>query len=713
MNNRRAVFDLFLISAVGLFVELMFIRWVASEIRVFSFYKNLALIAAFLGLGIGFAVRRKAGLVDWFARYYFPFLGATALIVVWLGRNKTISPMILSHSNAQEAVWALSKWERPALLLEVLLFYAVMLLLFALITVVFIPLGQMTASKFAAFRPLPGYTINIAGSLVGILAFALVSFLSWPPPVWFLIAGVSSLYFIPRDDWRKFALNGALAAVPVLLTLLWPLNAERTLWSPYYRIDIDSRYAEGDPSLLLGYNLSVNQAWHQQALNLAPEFVAANYDADPEHFDAVLAEYDTPYAVAPRLDRVLIVGAGTGNDVSAALRAGAGEITAVEIDPVILRLGRELHPEQPYADTERVLQVNQDARSFFRRDDHHYDLIVFGLLDSHTLFSAASSVRLDNFVYTRESLTEVRSLLADDGVMALSFAIAPDREWVGYRLYRTITDVFGHPPQVYTSGLDNTLFLITLDPADKFVIDNPQVTPREDYTYHADIDPTTDDWPFLYLEGRLIPNTYIAILIGVLLLSFPMVRGALPNFRQLNWHFFFMGTAFFLLETKSITEMALLFGSTWIVNAVVIAAILTMIILANMLVQRFKLVDPRLFYGLLALALLFDYFVPVSSFLGLTPVLRFTLAAVAQAAPLFFAGVIFAITFSQTESIEIALGSNLLGAVLGGMSEYASLVFGIRSLYLLALAFYLLSLVAWLVPAYRAAQGRAGLSATD
>lgn len=704
MNNRRAVFELFLISALGLFVELVFIRWVSSELRFFSFYKNIALIAAFLGLGIGFAIGNKTRTTNWFVRYYLPLLVITTLIVLWLGRTSVINSFLVSQSSRQEFIWIRlpEEGDMSVILLDIL-FYLTRLLLFSLITLVFIPLGQLTAHKFTAFRPLLGYTINVAGSLFGILSYTLISFLSWPPFTWFLIAGLAAVYFLPRNDWRKLALGGILAAIPVALTVLWPINADRTVWSPYYRIDINGSYAE-DNSLLLGYDIAVNQSWHQQAVNLSSEFVAANYDAAPHHFDAYLAEYDTPYRVAPRLDHVLVVGAGTGNDVAAGLRAGARQITAVEIDPTIFQLGKELHAEKPYADLSRVLLVNEDARSFFRVDTHRYDLIVFGLLDSHTLFSAASSVRLDNFVYTRESLSEMRNLLENDGVVALSFAVQETHRWIGDRIYRTVTDVFGHSPEVYMLPNGFTLFLITQDPAHEFTIENPLVVRQTDYAYRAEIDPTTDDWPFLYLEGRVIPVTYIIILIGILVISFPLIRSALPDFRKFNLHFFFMGSAFFLLETKSITEMALLFGSTWIVNAVVIAAILTMIILANILVQRFNLTDPRLYYGFLAVTLLVDYFVPVGTYLGLPPASRYTLAAAAQAAPLFFAGMIFAITFGQTHSIEIALGSNLLGSVLGGICEYASLVLGIRSLYLLALIFYLLSLAAWLLPTLQARQ---------
>ncbi len=105
VNNKRAVFDLFLISALGLFIELIFIRWVASEIRVFAFYKNFALIAAFLGLGIGFAVRRQKGGQNWFERFYFPMLALIVVVVLVLGRTAVSEVIILNTTNTKKFLW--------------------------------------------------------------------------------------------------------------------------------------------------------------------------------------------------------------------------------------------------------------------------------------------------------------------------------------------------------------------------------------------------------------------------------------------------------------------------------------------------------------------------------------------------------------------------------------------------------------------------------
>ncbi len=700
MPRRRQAFDLLLVSALGLFVELTFIRWVASEIRIVAFYKNFALIAAYLGLGLGFAALRRETAQRWFERRYLPILVVCVIAVMALGRTRLSEAVLLNPANTQEFVWAgaVAIQDRLVAIGLSVAFYAVLLTLFILITVLFIPLGQLTASKFIPFAPLPGYTLNVLGSLAGTGLYVLVSFLGWPPMAWFLISGIAALYFLPLSRWPNLALNSALALLPVALTLFWPTGAERTLWSPYYRIDLKTLRADHDPALVLGYELSVNQAWHQRLWDLAPSFVMANYGRAPEHFDAALAEYDAPYSVAPSLDRVLIVGAGTGNDAAGALRAGARHVTAVEIDPVILRIGEELHPEQPYADPQRVTLVNQDARSFFSRDQGQYDLIVFGLLDSHTLFGTASSIRLDNFVYTEQSLAEARNLLRDGGLLALSFGVPPKNEWVGWRLYRTLTDVFGHAPQVYQYPSEDIVFFIARQPLPGPILNDPRVIARADYASAPSLSPATDDWPYLYLREHTIPLTYLIMLLGIIGLSFVLVRRTLPDFRGFNLHFFFMGAAFFLLETKSVTEMALLLGSTWVVNASVIAAILIMIVLANLLAGRLQLKDPRPIYGLLAAALLFNFFFSVNHLLGLPLVGRVVLASFLQALPLFFAGLIFAVTFSQARAVETALGSNLIGAVLGGIFEYTSLAFGIRSLYVFALAFYALSAIAYLRP---------------
>ena len=180
------------------------------------------------------------------------------------------------------------------------------------------------------------------------------------------------------------------------------------MWSPYQKLVMTPLYI-GSPTnrVQFGYSISVNgSACFQHMLNLGDDFLAAH----PDLFDREIARcshYNLPFAFRKAPRRVLVVGAGTGNNAAAALRYGAEQVDCVEIDPAIYALGKELHPEHPY-DSSRVRVIVNDARAFFQQAGGPYDLIWFGVLDAHALGSSYNNLRLDNYVYTRESLRAAR-----------------------------------------------------------------------------------------------------------------------------------------------------------------------------------------------------------------------------------------------------------------------------------------------------------------
>jgi len=152
---------------------------------------------------------------------------------------------------------------------------------------------------------------------------------------------------------------------------------------------------------------------------------------------------------------------------------------------------------------------------------------------------------------------------------------------------------------------------------------------------------------------------------------------------------FMMGAAFLLIETRGVVNLSLLFGSTWVVNSAVFAGILFMAYLANGYVKRYG--SPRLesVFILLFGALLLNYFLPLSALLQLPLWLRGVTGGIINALPIGFAGVIFSTIFNKSTNTAASLGSNLLGAMVGGCVEYLSLLIGLRALALLALAIYL------------------------
>lgn len=671
---------LFLISSLGLFLEMTVVRWIAAEVRLFSYFKNLPMLAAFLGLSIGFALVGKGR--D-YCRVLAPLLGLFVVLVLVAGR--VISPRALAYpGGSDEFLWAtadFSYW------LSLALFLGVVLVFFVLTVLLFIPLGQATGNEMARHAPIPAYIVNLLASLVGIWLFALFSYLRTPPAIWFGLAVLGAAVYL--------AALRTLSRLSLVFLILIPLVllafGGGTIWSPYHRVDIVDLYLprERDGSMVkVGYTLKIQQVFYLVALDLSQGFLTQLDGEIPLMEDAALT-YNTPYRLGPTGGRVLVVGSGMGNDVAAALRGGASHVDAVEIDPVIAALGQRLHPEQPYSDP-RVTLVVDDARSFLNRNSDRYDVIVFGFLDSHTLLSGLSSVRLDSFVYTIESFEQVRDHLAEDGIVTVSFAVGAP--WIEQRLGQMLIEVFG-PDKVFAqrAGLGLTFVVGSISPA--LMAENQVVAWRPDAAA-GEVPLATDDWPYLYMRARRIPAAYWQVLLAAGLICCAMIARSFPEALRPNWHFWLLGAAFLLIEFKSITEFALLFGTTWLVNVLAVSGVLLMALGANIVVLKRRYVNLWLAYGLLFVSLVLTYAFPMDLLLGFSPVVRGLGSIIILSLPLFFAGLIFSESLRRAGETARPLASNLSGSVVGGVLEYGSLIWGIKGLYVIAAIVYVGALVA-------------------
>jgi hypothetical protein len=151
---------------------------------------------------------------------------------------------------------------------------------------------------------------------------------------------------------------------------------------------------------------------------------------------------------------------------------------------------------------------------------------------------------------------------------------------------------------------------------------------------------------------------------------------------------FFMGSAFLLVETKNLSQLSLLFGATWVTNAVVFSSIFAMAIAANLIVERWRVPPLPFLFAALWTALLLSYFVPFSELTQLSPVVRGLIGGAVTALPVLFSSLIFAKMFQQTSDAAKALGSNILGGLFGGALEAFSIFFGIKAMALLAIGVY-------------------------
>ena len=373
--------------------------------------------------------------------------------------------------------------------------------------------------------------------------------------------------------------------------------------------------------------------------------------------------------------------------MAVALAEGAGHIDAVEIDSELYRIGQSLNPDRPYSDP-RVDVVIDDGRAFLERSDKAYDLILFALPDSLTLVSGQSSLRLESFLFTTEGLESVRDHLAEGGVFSMYNFYRED--WLIDRLARMLDETFGGQTCVETFGNAGGLAVLTASTG---------ATPLEcsgaSGSSPSAPDPVTDDRPFLYLREPGLPSFYGLAILLILAASLFGVRATAGSLRAMAPYpdLFLMGVAFLLLETKNVVQFALLFGTTWLVNALVFAGILLTVLGAIEVARRVRLPKPGRLYGLLFGAIALAWVVPQSSLLSLALPVRFVVATVLAFLPIFIANVVFAQRFKNTASSTAAFGANLLGAMVGGILEYGALVVGYRSLLIAAGLIYVLAYV--------------------
>jgi SAM-dependent methyltransferase len=666
----------FLASLMGLFLELSLIRWVSSEVRVFAYCKNLALVASFLGFGAGCLLsRRSASPVGPLSSLVFLAM-LVRLPWHWLSefgprRITDIMAELSGFMVFRDWAVALPTWDSWARLALALGWTAI---LFFLVAFVMVPFGRWTALGIGKVgRPLLAYSLNVAGSLVGILLYTAVTAAWLPPVAWFVPVALGCTLFVPDHRERRLILG---IGVALLLVLLPDDTSQRyDTWSSYQKLTVVG-----------GNHVVVNNTGYQTMT------VEQNATVD---------RISMPYLVRRPPGDVLVVGAGTGNDVAAALFAGAQSVVAVEIDAAIYEIGLRGHPQAPYKDP-RVEVVIDDARHYLKATRRRFDLIVFSHLDAHTVLSSFTNVRLDNYIYTVEAFEEARRRLGPRGILYVSFLA--QKRFISERLYRNLTLAFGHPPISLDDRQTNAevpgwqcIQFLTGEPGMQQALEPVQTLwpafPPVDFSASTTV-PSTDSWPFLALIGHQVPPLVLLISAVVVALSALFAWGTWPRGEAFDRRVFWLGAAFMLVEVHNVSRLALVFGTTWKVNAWVIGAVLTVILAANgtcaWLKSRGKAPGRLTVIGLFV-SLAAAYLVPVGAFIALGP-LGGIIITLLLTLPIFFAGLVFADAFSRSTAPSFALGWNVLGAVVGGMAESASYVIGIPGLVLVAAAFYGLAL---------------------
>ena len=698
----KSYWRLALTSFLILFLELLIIRLVGTEIRIFAYLGNMILLSIFIGSGIGMYIKRS---ISPSISAVLLFLVSALTTIVYILRTPRFDVKLFSGVSellaplSEAYIWqTLNTFSKSGAIFGLILTGLIIILLAG----VFVPLGNLLGKLLdGKENPLKIYSVNVAASLVGMWAFQLFSILGLPPLLGIAVS-LGLLFLLINNQSERYLLVAALMAVVALTaphSSPQPYQGPTTFWSPYQKLTISPIY----PTKIhqpKGYYLEVNNVGYMGLLNLDETHVAtaSAYLTETKFATAqeipFIDQYLLPYQLKKNPENVLIIGAGAGNDAAGAVRGGAKSVDAVEIDPVVIKLGRLYHPDQPYQKPGVNIFVT-DGREFMERTTKKYDLIVMGLADSHTLSSSLTNLRLDHYLYTQESLARAKDLLRPDGILVLSFEVT--RPWIGERLYKTVNQVFGNRPLAFEVRSDGAFgwggyfFVAAKQPQilDNILSANPDLASfiaKRTKVFGPNARALTDDWPYLYLDQPRLPLIHI-LMAGFFIGSLAIVKKYVFKQAVIDLPMFCWGAAFLLFEFQNISKASLLFGLTWQTNMIIITAALTMILGANYAVYK-KLITPKAAFVALTLSLAAQFIIPLHLLNRLSPIFKLLVGGGVLNLPFFFGGIIFANWFAKAKDKSQAFASNLLGSAFGGLMEIISFLTGIKFLLTITFALY-------------------------
>jgi spermidine synthase len=241
-----------------------------------------------------------------------------------------------------------------------------------------------------------------------------------------------------------------------------------TRWNAYSRVDVvQSSAIRSAPGLSLSYQqiLPPQDGVTVDGDNLRPITALRPADLATPNDPASAAAFtaDLPAALAYGLrpgGRVLVLEAGGGLDVLAALQHGARSVVAVEPNPLVVAAVREA--DNVY-DDRRVTVVAENSRSYLRRTPEQFDIIQFSLSESFQAVTSGAYSLAENYLFTRESFADAYAHLAPGGLLvvtrwlqlppseelrAAAIAVAaleqagvhdPARQLVAFRSFQTMT----------------------------------------------------------------------------------------------------------------------------------------------------------------------------------------------------------------------------------------------------------------------------------
>ena len=179
----------------------------------------------------------------------------------------------------------------------------------------------------------------------------------------------------------------------------------QTGWNAYSRIDC----VEGLPDSFARLYID-SDAWTG----------IRGWDGNLDHVKDMAGSYRAlPWKLTPNAE-TLIIGPGGGPDVVAALASGAKKVTAVEMNPLMLKFVRSYGARAGNLyDRPDVETIQSEGRNFISRTDRKFDIILLGFVDSWASVASGGLSLSENYLYTTEAVRAYYDHLKPDGILVI------------------------------------------------------------------------------------------------------------------------------------------------------------------------------------------------------------------------------------------------------------------------------------------------------
>jgi SAM-dependent methyltransferase len=646
-------------GALIVYAVLVIGRWHTSCFHGFVLFKNVSLISCLVGLGVGLGRGRSHRPALWM---FLGLLALEGLISAVAARFPSVALCILRTPQDTLSAISTSAWGN-----------LVLVALFTINAMAFVSMGQLGATHLSEVPGAVGLSWALAGGLAGLGVFCALC-LGWTGPlIWLglLVLGIAP--FLVAEPWRVGSVAASLALLLVSFGLI--SNQEQLFFSPSQQIAVKLPAPQDHVPTV---TIRTNQCFDEEIMDCsAPGVVTSERNAEAALY------FDLPYRLRQGARDVLVLAAGAGNEVAAALRHDVRTVTAVDADPLPAFLGEIWHAERVYQDP-RTRCVLGDARHFLRQTGRRFDLAVYGVPIVRCPAGVFAEVALEDRTCTLEGFRDALARLRDDGLLVVSCPSRDLRQC--QRIFALLDSAYGRRlPRAFSVACDERIVIATGPGLDRvpWRLDAISERTRQLLSGLGDCHWPTDDWPFPYLNRPAIPRNYAIVLFFLAGITgclawwrsrVEKVTATAPPF------IFFLGAGCTLIAARSIPELGVVFGNTWRLWALASCGFLTILVLASLWVARMGQVPHATSFALLAGALILGFMMTRLAGSGAQLALAKVAMPLALGLPLFFVGIIVSSEFGEGDAGAV-LGRCLLGAALGGFLEYGSMCWGYSSLY--------------------------------